>query len=323
MGWVDPDSPAHAAGLREGDRVIMANEDKTVFWTDFQIAASLNKTLDLKILRGGEIHYLYGLPTETGHEGFRHLAGVVPVVDISAAELTQGGAAELAGLQPGDLLLAYNGTPIRSGRQFIGLVQAGRGQTAELLVRAPQGGAERLLSVTPLQDPESGRWLMGIFLGYGERIDHPEPITQMRYFSGTIIRTFRAFGRPKERVEAAKSIGGPVMILSGMHSQVRFHPMQALWFTALININLAIINLMPLIILDGGHIMVALYEWIVGRPPHKALITAMANVMVVFLIGMMVFLSFRDVRLLEKIHGGQDEPAAPSAPAAVEATPTP
>ncbi|MGA0334314.1 MAG: site-2 protease family protein, partial [Kiritimatiellia bacterium] len=109
---------------------------------------------------------------------------------------------------------------------------------------------------------------------------------------------------------AAKGVGGPVMILSGMHSQVKYDPMQALWFTALINVNLAIINLLPLIILDGGHIMVALFEMITGRKPYKRLIVGLANVMVVLLIAMMVVLSYRDVMLLRKFSANDQEPEA-------------
>jgi regulator of sigma E protease len=198
-------------------------------------------------------------------------------------------------------------------------VQAGKGQPATLRVRSPKGGAERIVNVVPVTDPKSGRWIMGLYLG---SIDYPKPLSQLHYFSGTIFRTLRAFGREKERGEAAKSIGGPVMILSGMHSQVSLHPMQALWFTALININLAIINLLPIIILDGGHIMVALYEWILGRPPRKSIITLMANVMVVLLISMMVILSFRDVRLLDRIYSDHTPPSTPT-PVTVEATPAP
>lgn len=313
VGWVNPDSASYTAGLREGDRILKANRDSIEFWTDFQIAASLNKELDIQILRGNHVDYLYDLPTEVSPEGFRHLSGVVPVVDISAASLTEGGAAADAGILPGDILLKFNQTRIRSGGQFVELVQANGGTPVELEVLTPGAQAPRTITLTPRRDEKEGRWLVGVYLGYGERIEHPRPLTQMRYFSGTIFRTLKAFARTKERGEAAKSIGGPVMILSGMHAQVSFDFMQAVWFTALINVNLAIINLLPLIILDGGHIMVALYEWILGRPPRRSIITAMANIMVVLLISLMVLLSFRDVLMLDRIYGGGDPEPTPTA----------
>jgi regulator of sigma E protease len=94
--------------------------------------------------------------------------------------------------------------------------------------------------------------------------------------------------------------------------------MQALWFTALINVNLAIINLLPIIILDGGHITLALFEIVSGRKLPKRLITAMANLVAVFLIGLMIILTFKDVLLYRRLDKLKQQMAAEQ-----QATPTP
>ena len=68
----------------------------------------------------------------------------------------------------------------------------------------------------------------------------------------------------------------------------------AIWFTGLLNVNLAILNLLPVPILDGGHVVMNLYEWIVRRPPPPRLVNALANVFAVLFIALFLVLIYRD-----------------------------
>ena len=215
-----------------------------------------------------------------------------------------------AGVQPGDRLVSVNGIEVTDGNVFVEEVANSEGKPLQLVVQSEGETENKTLTLAAEWDEEAQRWLIGISMQGEYETVHPTPLSQIRYFQGSIFRTLKAFTRRREIGMAAKGVGGPVMILSGMHSQVKYDAMQALWFTALININLAIINLLPLIILDGGHIMVALFEIITGRKPYKRLIVGLANVMVVLLIAMMVFLSYRDVMLLRKFREGVEEPEA-------------
>jgi regulator of sigma E protease len=300
----------------------MVNEDRIHFWADVQIASMLNETMDLQVVRGDEVIRLYGLPTEVNSLGYRTLKGVGPddegLLYIEVAEVVPGSPAELAGVQTGDRLVSVEDIPVRDGRDFAEVIRNSEGTPVDLTVQRNGDGELVQLTLTPAMDEELGRWRIGIAMQGAFELVHPGPLRQMHYFQGSIFRTLKAFTRPREIGKAAQGVGGPVMILSGMHSQVQFHPMQALWFTALINVNLAIINLLPLIILDGGHIMVALFEWITGKKPYRSLIVGLANAMVVILIALMVLLSFRDVKLLQKLNADpEDEPPteSPAAPA--------
>lgn len=320
IGRVSESSPAFEAGLRAGDLVRNINGDKIHFWQDLQISAMLSESLDIQLARDGEVVRLYGVPTTVNSMGFRQLTGVGPeekdLLYVAVHQVIPGSAADRAGVRAGDRLLEISGIPVSDGSVFIKAVQASEGSELDLRVQSKGSQSPKQLSMTPEWNAEMKRWLVGINMqGEFEKV-HPPPLRQIHYFQGSIFRTLKAFTRPREMGKAAQGVGGPVMILSGMHSQVKFHPMQALWFTALINVNLAIINLLPLIILDGGHIMVALFEWITGKKPYRRLIIGLANVMVVVLIALMILLSFRDVSLLKKIYGEVDSPVA-------EATATP
>jgi regulator of sigma E protease len=318
VGRVEESSEAFKAGLREGDLIKQTNDDKIHFWADFQIAAMLNDRLNLKVIRGNELVNLYEIPTKINSYGYRELSGVAPVEDellyIGVHEVTKDSPADKAGVLPGDRLVSIAGQEVSSGKIFVDAVQNSDGKPLELVLQAKGADTTRTVSLSANWHEEMKRWLIGISMQGEFEMVHPTPMSQIHYFQGSIFRTLKAFTRPREMRKAAGGVGGPVMILSGMHSQVKFHPMQALWFTALINVNLAIINLLPLIILDGGHIMVALFEIITGRKPYRRLIIAMANVMVVLLICIMVILSFRDLSLLKKLNT-DPEPQAPAATA--------
>ncbi len=318
VGYVIEDSPAFDAGLREGDTLLKINDDKIHFWDDFRISAMLNRQLDIQVLRDKELINFYQVPTKVNQYGFRQVQGIGPVepslVYLGVHKVFPGTAADKAGLKAGDKLLAIDGNEVVDSQDFVGKVKASEGAPLIITVQSQKEIESKDLSLAANWDEDLQRWMIGIeFSGEYENV-HPSPMSQIRYFSGSIFRTLKAFTRPKEMGFAAKGVGGPVMILSGMHSQVKFHPMQALWFTALININLAIINLLPLIILDGGHIMVALFEIITGKKPYRRLITSLANIMVVLLLTMMVVLSFKDVLLIRKINEDVAAPAATETP---------
>lgn len=314
VGRVAEDSPAYTSGLRSGDRIRQIGKDRIHFWADLQIAAMLNDSIDMQVVRDGQVEWLYQIPTQINSIGSRYLQGVGPNEDgllyIRVAGIEQGSPAQAAGVLPDDRLVSVNGDPITGGQQFVDAVQTSNGQPLTLVVQRNGDGVKETLNLAPVMDEELGRYRIGISMQGEFELDHPSPLNQIHYFTGSIFRTLKAFFRPEEAGKAAQGIGGPVMILSGMHSQVQMHPMQAIWFTALININLAIINMLPLIILDGGHIMVALFEWITGRKPYRRLIVGLANVMVAILLTLMVVLSIRDVGLIRRINTTYETPEA-------------
>ncbi len=307
VGRVHRNSPAYEAGLRAGDLIAKVNGDRVKFWTDVDIASSLNEKVQLRIVRDGEWKELPAVPTVRNRIGFLQLPGVRPVEHVESVlvgGLQKDSPADRAGLLPGDILHEVNGEPVSNSDAFILAVQSSDGRPLKLGVLRGEERVPLEITLVPEFHEDLGRYLIGILMDevHAEVIIHPNPVTQLQYFSGSIFRTLRAFGRPRERREASQGIGGPVIMLGSIHSQVQTSFMQALWFTALINVNLAIINLLPFIVLDGGHILVSLYEIVFRKPPHRKVIIALANTMVVLLISLMITLTFRDVLLMRRIH---------------------
>ena len=114
----------------------------------------------------------------------------------------------------------------------------------------------------------------------------------------SVVRVLRALVNPKqkgERAAVANSLGGPAMIVIQLYQTVQGGMMDALGFLRMICINLAILNLLPLPVLDGGHVMFSMYEIITRRKPHPKVVSTLVTGCASLLIALMIFLLCRDV----------------------------
>lgn len=125
---------------------------------------------------------------------------------------------------------------------------------------------------------------------------HPSPLVQIREASRTIYDTLRLIIRGKSEVGPAQ-LSGAIGI-----GNVYYHMLQdpealrrVMWFSVVLNINLAILNMLPFPVLDGGHIVMALYEWVRRKPIHIRLLEVLQTACVLLLLSFMVFVSLKDV----------------------------
>ena len=193
------------------------------------------------------------------------------------------------------------------------------------------------LSVTPRYEEDAKRYLVGIRWSDGREGVKPwmmyrDPWQQIKWDSLSVVRVLQALFAPEspgERKAVARNIGGPVAIVMGLYSTVRGSLIDGLGFLRLICVNLAILNLLPFPVLDGGHILFALYEIITRRKPHPKVVAALVNTFAVILIGLMLLLVYVDIarkvktnRVLREMAQEQQEAAGSNAPpAAAEARP--
>lgn len=329
VGSVQRNSAAYEAGLRPGDQIVQVNGDRIRFWADVEIAGSLNHYVQLRVQRGNELADLPMIQTSRNSLGFLHMAGVRPrefIEHVFVEGLSPNSPATRAGIELGDVLHRINGQPIESASGFAQAVQAAGSEPIRLEVLRGADAEPVMIELEAEFSPRIQRYLIGIVMQEkpSDVMVRPNPVTQMQFFSGSIFRTLRAFSRSQERAQAAQGIGGPVIMLGSIHQQVRASLSQALWFTALINVNLAIINLLPLVVLDGGHILLALFEMVFRTTLPRRLVIAMANVVVVLLLTLMVSLTVKDIRLMHRIHQLlNDDPVPAAVPEPAEEAPAP
>jgi regulator of sigma E protease len=136
---------------------------------------------------------------------------------------------------------------------------------------------------------------------------HYNPIEQMGIFANTMRMTLYALLHTESDVKV-KNMSGPVGIVHGLTRMARIAE-DLVWFLALINVNLAIFNLLPIPVLDGGHMLFATISKIIGRPLPISLMEKVQGAFMVLLLGMVIYITFFDVgRVGRDIGLIRDEP---------------
>ncbi len=128
-----------------------------------------------------------------------------------------------------------------------------------------------------------------------DTVIRPSPLEQLKSHGSAMFRFFAALVTPQQAKSASAAVGGPVAIMASYWVIVKTSIMLAIWFTGFLNVNLAMLNLLPIPVLDGGHICFALYEAVARKPMHPRLVSALVNGFALLLIGLIIVLSIRDV----------------------------
>jgi len=297
VGYVDPNSAAWQAGLRPGDRIVAVNGERVRNWEEFMMLSSLRERVELEVSRtGGTVRVT--LATERGMMGVRVIPGLAPVDYCKVLSVTEGSSAEKAGVLPGDLIVRFDGQKVYSILHLIELVDAARDREVSMTV--VRDGREVRMRVTPRYDRNLGRALIGVqfnpyYVGAERRV-HPTPWEQIRRHLRPVVRVVRALLTPSEARQAAAGVGGPFMILWSLWVIIQESFVMALWFTGFLNVNLAVINLLPVPILDGSHVVYALYEGIRRKPVNRGVTETLTYAFYVLLIWVFLTISVRDIR---------------------------
>jgi regulator of sigma E protease len=180
--------------------------------------------------------------------------------------------------------------------QFTELVQAAEpGLPAVLVVE--RDGEKVELSIVPEYNEEYKRIMVGVQLG-GSGMPwmlYKNPVDQLRYDALAIVRVLKALVTPAEARQAAGGLGGPIAIFSMLTMSIKMGLVNTLGLIRFLNVNLAVLNLLPIPVLDGGHIVFALWHGITRRRVNVKVQTALINLFAVLLIGAMLVLSFKDI----------------------------
>ena len=279
----------------------------------------------------------------TVERGAERADGSIPTVDLTAEPPTIAagmvfldGPAGRAGLIKGDRIVSLDGKPVYSWEQFVEHIWAHEGQPVAL--EFTRGGEQKTITVTP-EIPLEGNDRPSIGLAL-ERNDglvfdrrgkmwpiYPSPVEQIGEAAGAMYQTFKKLSPASNSNISVQHMGGPVMMMRIYY--LLFESPDGwrlvLWFSVLINVNLALMNLLPIPPLDGSHITLALIEMIRGRPPGERTAKVVEYIQIggtMLVIGFMLFVTVFDVQDL--FGGGKKGPVMrfkPQPAASVEVAP--
>jgi regulator of sigma E protease len=267
VGSVVSGSPAEKAGLRRGDRVISVSGDTIATWKDLDVAIGIrrpNRDINVTVLRAGQPVAMSVTPVAEGKYGISDI-GVLPDANPVITRVLAGDRAEQAGLKSGDIIVAVNGERMATRMQLIDVISRSGNKAIQVTVRRGEG--EQTIAATPEQRGARG-WL-GVELSEPTKSFTPGPFEAVKLSvehniesSGIIFRTLGGLFTGETSV---KQLQGPVGIaqLSGESAEEGFITLLSLM--AMLSINLGILNLMPVPVLDGGHILIMALEGIARR----------------------------------------------------------
>ena len=226
-------------------------------------------------------------------------------------DVLRGGPAEKGGMKAGDRVVSVNGRLVGSWTEMQSEVQIAGTSPAKFVVE--RDGKTESLTIPPWRDKVTEMCFSAAERRTNELVMAAawmpvrNPLRQLAWDAGQIARVLKALCTPSESRAAAKSLGGPVMIAEVLYKQVRRNGWDALGFLRFLNINLAMLNLLPLPVLDGGLIFLALFELIFRRRPPKKIVDGLSIAFMWLLLSLMIFLVFRDVGRSRRIHRAMDE----------------
>ncbi|MBI2880670.1 MAG: RIP metalloprotease RseP [Candidatus Tectomicrobia bacterium] len=234
-----------------------------------------------------------------------------PYLAPLVAKTVQGSPAEQAGFRPGDEVVAIDGKPVSRWDDLVQAVRSSGGKALEVRVR--REGGERILTVRPrvmtsqaLTGEESRRVMIGVQtegvlrLGPHPPGQSPDPITAMGRAVGQTWDIIAQTGQAvslifRGTVPAREALGGPILIgeRAGWHCQAG--GVNCVFFAAFLSINLAILNLLPIPVLDGGHIFFYLIEMVRRRPMSLRTREVAQQVGLFFIVLLMIYAFYNDI----------------------------
>ncbi len=312
IGWVDPSGPAWKAGLRPGDTIVEIDaqpvkhfappSQDSIMW---RLITSTGTNIAIKYLRDGKESLVYVTPYHRETKWYERRA-LRQILIQSANKATifdvaTNSPAAAAGLKTGDEVIALDGKRIYSSEAINYAQQEMSNTVVKPLTLTVRRGDEQfdrtLLAVKPLS-PTNAMPMLGILSWLGETnttLIHPNPADQIRESVGQITGTISALFAHKSDI-GVQQLGGAVMIIRVYSNLFESDDgwRRVLWFSVVLNVNLALLNLLPLPVLDGGHITLSLIEAVRRRPVSARILNTIQSAFAMLLIGFMIYIAFFD-----------------------------
>ena len=307
IGYIRPESPALKAGLQPGDRILSVDGkpvkrflgmNDSVSWN---VVRSEGETVPVTFERAGIVKTIEVEPYREETRGWRRKSVrqllILPAETPTIEKVEADSPAAAGGLKPGDVIRAVNGTPIYNPVALV--VEINKNPDKELTLTVDRGGQNMEVRVKPALMPTEGEKKPRIGIQWADKLTivHPTPVEQIYNSLTSTLNTIAAVASPKSDVKL-QHLSGPIGIVRIYYLLFQSeHGWQlALWFSVILNVNLAIINMLPIPVLDGGHIILGIIESVRRKPLNTRVLELVQGVCTAVIIGVIIYITFFDVQ---------------------------
>jgi regulator of sigma E protease len=309
-------TPAAAAGLRAGDMVRAINGESIASWPDLRWrvlqAALQRETLQIETLNerghiGAVTLDLRGFPADEVEKDVLERTGLAlyrPALEPVIGKL-ESGPAQRAGLLPGDLITHIDGAPVKTWGEVVRTIQQSPGK--QLSFGIAREGRTLTVLVTPESARSGGKTIGRVGVGVRDmdkfylQVSYGPGASLVKAVGKTVeisVFSLKMLGRMLLGEVSWKHLSGPVTIADFAGQSAQLGWISYLTFLALISISLGVLNLLPIPLLDGGHLMYYLIEIAKGRPVSERVMELGQRVGLALLLVMMVFAFYNDLNRL-------------------------
>jgi regulator of sigma E protease len=303
IGGTADQSAGKAAGIQPGDRIVSVDGKPVETWEQFymEVMPKANRQISVVVDRGGRSLEFKAVPAAVGKYTLGDL-GLLPEMHPQITSLQHGAPGYEAGLRPGDIVLAAAGERDVSQKRLVELIRASDGKPLPLVIK--RNGVEQRITVTPRHLGEAV--MIGAQLSPFElRTVEPGPFEALKMSLEQNWTWARLIGQTLgglfTRETSVKQLMGPVAIadLSGTAAEQGW--LQLFSLMAMISLNLGLLNLMPIPVLDGGHIAILALEGVSRRDFSMKVKEKMLLAGFVLLLMLMVTVIYNDLMRIQWI----------------------
>lgn len=295
VGWVVPGSVADNAGITAGDVIETLGDKRVDDWEDlFEAAVGAGGVMTSRVLRDGNVLEVeLDLEKMSVSDGL----GVLPPMEPVVGAVAPGYPAQKAGLRRGDRVLSVGGLPVSHWNEMARIIHGSPGKS--VTIRLLRDGERHRLEVTPRMDEQSGRGLIGIS-PESRTVNRRYPVFEAvsRGFERNVDLlklTFRFLLDLVTLKASIKMLGGPIMIFQVTGEAAKAGLAEFIAFMAFLSLQLGILNLLPIPVLDGGHLLFLGWEGIRGKPMdvrHREMAQRIGFLVLILLI---IVVSYNDI----------------------------
>jgi len=335
IGWIDANSPAEKAGLSVGDLILEINGKDMPDWQSVETLVAIRPKEDMaiRVERSGERLVLHAFTEEITSIGMGRL-GIDRYIPPTIGGLSPGFPAEKAGLQVGDTILAIDGHPVNHWYELAEMIHERPEVPVTFTIERGDASFEAVITPISLTAEDSPSYMVR-FLGWAKKMlglsrkgedsleESPSPaevhkfgIIGISQYQETVIRKYGLAGSLsagfKESLRllaitfeflykliagkaSPKSLGGPIMIAHVAGEAAKTGMAELIYFMGFLSLQLGILNLLPIPVLDGGHLLFFGIEFIHGKPPSLRAREIAQQIGLVFLLILMVYVVYNDI----------------------------